>query len=155
MLDADLFRDLFQQGGGGQLAAGVEDEEMRTLLAAALQEAGGQGGFADAAEAVDGNDPFVLEGAAEAALHLAAAHVALGQIGDAFDFEVLARDFERRGHDCAPPRRHERSNCHFSRCTFCRLIDCIVRTAQAAALSASAEPVSLGPMRSQSSSMNE
>lgn len=95
--DAKPFRDRVQKGACGEHAAGVEDEDVRTLPAAPLQEAGGEGGLADAAQAVDDEEPFaVVERLAEAALGVAAADVPLVEIGDTRDFEGRALDFEGR-----------------------------------------------------------
>src|SRR5262249_25008525 len=103
--------DLVEEGAGGELAAREEDEDVRTLAPAPFEEPGGEGGFADAAQAVDDVEPLAaIEHHAQAALSITAADVADGQIGDALDLELLAHPLEqRRDRRRAPPRSSERS----------------------------------------------
>src|SRR5215213_9476362 len=99
---------LFEDGGRRQLAACIEHKDAPPFGLAAFEEARGQRRLADAAEAVDGDQPLLLESPAQAALDLAAADIALFEIADPFDLELPAGGFEgvlhRRG---APLRSHQ------------------------------------------------
>src|SRR6185436_1847008 len=107
---AELRGDFFEGRGRCQLSARVEDEDAPAFGLAALQEAGGEGRLADAAEAMDGDEPVLLEGAAQAAFGVAAADVARFEIADPFDLEGAAGCLEGVLHRrSAPLRRDQRA----------------------------------------------